>query len=134
MFDLNSIHQFLQFLEKFLKYFAVVLACQTYRTANLSVTCKCVRILILWEGTHLSRNFGCIIAQNMKQNQSICNTMWKMMESTQLMSKRVVYTKECICESHTSHAGSICHMLSCFYIRAIFVCTRQIIKYQFDRI
>ena len=54
------------------------------------------------------------------------------MESAKLMSKRMIYSKESVCKSHTSHAGSVCHMVSCLYIISVSVSSWKIIKYQLD--
>mgnify|MGYP007028317897 CR=1 FL=1 len=45
--DLDSSHKLIQFSKKLFEYFCIVLACKTYRTSDLSVACKCLRILIL---------------------------------------------------------------------------------------
>ena len=51
------------------------------------------------------------------------------MVSTQLVCHRVAYTQECIGKCHTSHAGSIGHLLTGLYISRLIVSGGQVVKY-----
>ena len=63
---LNSyaVLELIYFLNKIVKLFFVILALYTESVGNLSISFKCVRMVILREGTHLRRNLGGIEAKN----------------------------------------------------------------------
>ena len=61
-------------------------------------------ILILRECSHSCRYFCSIVTHYICQDYSVSNTVWQVMECTKFVSHRVVQSKECICECHTSHA------------------------------
>ena len=70
-------------------------------------------IRILGEGSHLHRCRICVVAHNQLNQKSVCNAMGQVMICTQFMCHRMADTQECICKCHTSHGGSVRHLLSC---------------------
>ena len=86
-------------------------------------------ILILGECTHLTRILSSIEINHQGNQQGIGNTVWQVMECTQLMSHGVAYAQECIGKRHTSHTGSIRHLLTRLNICRLIVSCWKVIKY-----
>ena len=90
-------------------------------------------VLILWECSHLCRNFCCVVSHNLCKDYCVSNTVWQVVESTKLMSHGVVNTKECICECHTSHTGSICHFFTSLrIICSVLICRWKVLEYKLN--
>ena len=88
-----------------------------------------MRILILWESTHFSWSSSNIELHNLVDEESVCNTVWEVVECTKLMSHWVTNTKECVCKCHTCHCWSISHFFSCNrIISTVLICWWEILK------
>ena len=58
-------------------------------------------MVILGEGAHFHGNFGGIEAENLADQQGICNAVGQMVESAQLVGHGAAYAREGIGEGHT---------------------------------
>lgn len=87
-------------------------------------------ILILGESTHLTWILARVEINHQGNQQSIGNTVWQVMECAQLMSHGVWHTpRNALSKRHTSHTGSIRHLLTCLNICRLIVSGWKVIKY-----
>ena len=93
-----------------------------------------MRILILGECSHFSRALSRIVLYHHGNQQGICNAVRNVMVSAQLVRHGVAHAQEGICKGHTSHAGSIGHLLAGLHISRLIVSRGQIIKYILHRL
>ena len=92
-------------------------------------------IWILGECSHFCRSRICVVTHYMLDKQGICNTVWQVVVSAQLVSHGVADSKESIGECHACKGRGICHFFSCDRISGtIFICGRQVVKDQFGRL
>ena len=86
LFDADCFFKVINLFDKSLEFFLIRFALNAEIIGNLCITLKCVRMVVLREGAHLCGSLGGVEAENLINHQSVCNSVWQVVESTELMS------------------------------------------------
>lgn len=99
--DADFVHEFRNGVDEVFKLLLVCIAVQLQTVGHLGVSGQGMGMVILGEGAHFHGNFGGIEAENLADQQGICNAVGQMVESAQLVGHGAAYAREGIGEGHT---------------------------------